>query len=455
LPEQEADLSFRSIRGLLLAVCASLLALLLTSGIMAVRFLGQMYAREAAVWHALTERTQMLVGLWASVQSYRQAVESFVAKAPADRDQVARRHLDQLGLEVDMELQRYPSQEDSTETALVRSIEDAFHRQRDFYIAIVTASPLKQFPVERNAIAARQQSDEEMILIWPARLSMWNGERLQNADRTLLAQFANVQNGLTRALVLAFGSGLLLASAGTAYILRLERQTRARYFELARSRHDLQELSAQLVDAQESERRTISRELHDEIGQSLGALLVEIGRLSAHSTSLEPAIRTQLEHMKSIAERSFQSVRNIALLLRPSMLDDLGLEAALEWLGREVSRNSQMEVTVESEDVPQDLPDAYKVCIYRLAQGALHNAARHSSARNATVRVKHSKQGIRLWVADDGRGFDPARTRGIGLLGMEERVKRLGGIFRIESQPGRGATITAELPPPFGSGASE
>ena len=199
---------------MLLAVCASLLALLLTSGIMAVRFLGQMYAREAAVWHALTERTQMLVGLWASVQSYRQAVESFVAKAPADRDQVARRHLDQLGLEVDMELQRYPSQEDSTETALVRSIEDAFHRQRDFYIAIVTASQLKQFPVERNAIAARQPSDEEMILIWPARLSMWNGERLQNADRTLLAQFANVQNGLTRALVLAFGSGLLLASAG-------------------------------------------------------------------------------------------------------------------------------------------------------------------------------------------------------------------------------------------------
>ena len=118
-----------------------------------------------------------------------------------------------------MELQRYPSQEDSTETALVRSIEDAFHRQHDFYIAIVTASQLKQFPVERNAIAARQQSDEEMILIWPAKLSMWNGERLQNADRTLLAQFANVQNGLTRALVLAFGSGLLLASAGTAYIL--------------------------------------------------------------------------------------------------------------------------------------------------------------------------------------------------------------------------------------------
>jgi len=419
---------------------------------MAVRFLGQMYAQEAAVRHALTERTQMLVGLWASVQGYRQAVESFVAQAAADRDEVGRRHLDQLGLEVDMELHRYPSQEDSAESALVRSIEDAFHRQRDFYVAIVTASPAKQMPVAHNAITPPQQSDEELVVTWPTRLSAWNGERVQNADRTLLAQFANVQKGLTRALVIAFLSGLLLALAGTAYILRLERQTQARYLELARSRHDLQELSAQLVDAQESERRNISRELHDEIGQSLGALLVGIGRLLAHSTRLDPPIRTQLEQMKSIAERSFQSVRNIALLLRPSMLDDLGLEAALEWLGREVSRNSEMEVNVETQGVPEDLPDTSKVCIYRVTQAALHNAVRHSGARNATVRVQQTKQGIRMQVADDGRGFDPGRTRGLGLVGMEERVKRLGGTFRLESQPAQGTTITAELPCPSGSG---
>jgi len=440
------------VRGLLLAICATLLTLLLTSGIIAVRYLGQMYAQEAAVRHALTERTQMLLGLWVCVQGYRQAVERFVAKSPADRDQVARRHLDQLGLEFDMELQRYPRQEDSTETVLVRTVQDAFRRQRDFYISIGSTGPARRTPLTQDAITARHHSDEELIVSWPARLSAWNGERLQNADRTLLAQFGHVQGALTRALVIAFGSGLLLASVGTAYILRLERQTRARYVELARSRHDLHELSAQLVDAQESERRTISRELHDEIGQSLGALLVDIGRLSAHSTSLDPAIRTQLEQMRSTAQRSFQAVRNIALLLRPSMLDDLGLEAALEWLGREVSRNSEMEVSVESNDISEDLPDACKICIYRVIQAALHNAVRHSGARNATVKVQQTKQGIRMQVADDGRGFDPSRTRGMGLLGMEERVKRLGGTFRLESQPGQGTTIIAELPCFSGSG---
>jgi signal transduction histidine kinase len=437
---------------LFLAVCASLLTLLLASGIMAIRYLGQMYVQEASVRHALTERPQVLIGLWVSVQGYRQAVESFVTRSPADRDPVARRHLDQLGLEVDRELQRYPTQEDSTETALVRSIVNVFHRYRDFYIAIATASPAKRIPVAHNAITARQPPDEELVLNWAARLSAWNGERLQNADRKLVAQFASVQRGLTHALVVAFGSGLLLASMGTAYILRLERQTRVRYVELARSRHDLQELSAQLVDAQESERRTISRELHDEIGQSLGALLVEIGRLSTHS-SLNPAMKIQLENMRSIAERSFQAVRNIALLLRPSMLDDLGLSAALEWLGREVSRNSEMEVSVEPGDVPEDLPDTCKVCIYRVTQAALHNAVRHSGARNASVRVQQTKEGIKLEVADDGCGFDPGRTRGLGLLGMEERVKRLGGTFRLESQPGRGTTISAELPCLAGSGS--
>ena len=139
-------------------------------------------------------------------------------------------------------------------------------------------------------------------------------------------------------------------------------------------------------------------------------------------------------------------MRNIALLLRPSMLDDLGLIAALEWQGREVSRRSETEVEIQSLDVSETIPDEYKICIYRLVQEALNNAARHSAAKNAKVTVEQKTNKILVTVSDDGRGFDPQRVRGLGLLGMEERVKRLGGKLTIDSKPGFGTTLRAEFP---------
>ena len=207
-------------------------------------------------------------------------------------------------------------------------------------------------------------------------------------------------------------------------------------------------MSAQLVDAQETERRSISRELHDEVGQSLGALLVEVGRLAASVPSDNVKIKEHIDKIKSVAETTVQTVRNIALLLRPSMLDDLGLIAALEWQGREVSRRSEMEVEVQSAEVSEKIPDEYKICIYRIVQEALNNAARHSSARNARVTVEQTADKILVSVFDDGRGFDPQRVRGLGILGMEERVRRLGGLFTIDSKPGSGTTLKAEFPLP-------
>ena len=193
-------------RGLVLAVCASLLILLLMAGILAIHSLSRMHDQETAVRRALTERTQMLVGLWASVEDYRQAVDQLV-KAPAARGQLAGTSLDQLTRQIDSKLQQYPSQGDSEETALVHIIEDVYHQQREFYIGIVTASPAKPVTAENKGGASREASNEEPFRNWPARLSAWNGERLQNADRTLLGQFADVQRGLTYAIGIAFGSG--------------------------------------------------------------------------------------------------------------------------------------------------------------------------------------------------------------------------------------------------------
>jgi signal transduction histidine kinase len=442
------------LRWLFLWVSVLLLVLLLVSGVLVVRFLSQMRAQELAATRALAERTRALSGLWLSIQSYDQAVQQFVAQTAADRKAEARRRLDQLTLEIDAGFDRYPSVRDSEEDALLNGMRGVFSQQRTLYITILGATPAeRRRQAESSMLAERLVPVQKQILDWSGKLQVWNGERLQQADRALVTEFANLQGSLSRVLAIGFGSGLLLVLGSMAYIVRLDRQTRARYVELARSRQALEQLSARLVDAQETERRAISRELHDEVGQSLGALLVDIGRLSTTLSGGHPEVKAQLDNLKSVAERTFQTVRNIALLLRPSMLDDLGLAAALEWQGREVSRRSEMEVSVESESVPEDLPDEYKIYIYRLVQEALNNAVRHSGARNAKVVVERLAKSIVLRVTDDGRGFDPGRSRGMGILGMEERVKHLGGTLRVESQPGKGATVTAELPIPAGGNA--
>ena len=140
-------------------------------------------------------------------------------------------------------------------------------------------------------------------------------------------------------------------------------------------------------------------------------------------------------------------MRDLALLLRPSMLDDFGLVPALNWHAREMTKRTGLNVVVSADDAADDLPDDHKTCIYRLVQEAVNNAARHASARTVEVVVKREgASGHFSRCTTTAAGFDPRFVRGLGLLGMEERVRRLGGRMQIDSQPGRGTLITAELP---------
>jgi signal transduction histidine kinase len=430
------------LRWLFLSVCGFLLALLAASGVIAIQFLGDIHAQELRVTHTLAERAQLLSDLLLSVQTYNQAVQQALTQAKFDQEETARRRIDALAFEIDSDLKQYPVARDSLEAALVDEIQDVFSQQRTLYISVLTTRPA-QPTVDEYMIRIQSQ-----MVDYSSKLKEWNGGRLQLADQELASEFGSVEAGLKKALTVGFVSGSLLVMAGMVYIVRLERQTYKRYLQLAQSQREMQQLSARLVDVQEDERRTISRELHDEVGQALGALLVDVGRLSTELSDNRPEVRTQLDNIKSIAERTFDEVRNIALLLRPSMLDDLGLVAALEWQGREVSRRSDIEVEVQSDTVSDNLPDEYRICIYRLVQEALSNAVRHSGAKNAKVTVQQSAKSIRVQVTDDGRGFNPRYTRGLGILGMEERVKRLGGTLNVDCGVDHGVTLTAELPLP-------
>ena len=275
------------------------------------------------------------------------------------------------------------------------------------------------------------------------RIASLNEDALKRGDAQLGALFGKLQLGLVAMIVVTLLGGASLAALTIFHILRLESEVQQRLKENVQARAGLQELSAKLVRAQEDERRALSRELHDEVGQSFSAVLMEAENL----LDMEPAaeVRPHLEALRNLAEKGMNEIRNMALLLRPSMLDDFGLVPALNWQARETAKRTGMRVQVDSE-VEDELPEEHKTCIYRIVQEALHNCARHARATAVNVSVRGEGGKILLNVQDDGSGFDPQRVRGLGLLGMEERVRHLGGQFEIDSRPGRGTLLHIALP---------
>jgi len=240
--------------------------------------------------------------------------------------------------------------------------------------------------------------------------------------------------------------GIVLALTTILYTLHLETISERRYEQSVRIRNELKELSAQLVDAQESERRAISRELHDEVGQSLGSLLMEIDNIAATRPAAEPPSPQALQKVRDVAQGTLNVVRDMSLLLRPSMLDDLGLIPALEWQAREAFRRTGLSVSLVENNVSESLSDEYKTCIYRIVQEALNNASKHARATKVDVLVRQERDRIILTIQDNGAGFDSQRVRGLGLMGISERVDRLHGNLRIESRRGQGTSLRVELP---------
>lgn len=276
------------------------------------------------------------------------------------------------------------------------------------------------------------------------RIALVNERGLARSEDRLAQSSGSLRRTLVATFGITLGGGVLLALLTVGYTMRLERELERRFEENARARSDLQELSARLVRAQENERRSLARELHDEVGQSLSAILMETENAECAGDPGE--IRDHLAAVKELAAKTVNEVRDLALLLRPSMLDDFGLVPALNWHAREMTKRTGLNVVVAADDEADDLPDDHKTCIYRLVQEAVNNSAHHANARNVEVTVKREEARVLFSVRDDGAGFDTRFVRGLGLLGMEERVRRLGGHLRLESQLGRGTLITADLP---------
>jgi len=290
------------------------------------------------------------------------------------------------------------------------------------------------YPFLRDEVFPRRSS----MLGIASQIGRLNEAQLDAGKAVVQQTFGQLRRRLLIAIGLTIGLGFLLAWFSIHNILKLEATAAGHYRQIS-------QLSARLLEAQEEERRAISRELHDEVGQALTGVLLEMANLSKQIRGSEQAAQ-QAEEIKRLLEGSIRVVRNMALLLRPSMLDDLGLLPALEWQARESSKHSQLAVHVSAENVPDDLPEGHRTCVYRVVQEALHNIAQHAEAREVKIAVKQEADRILLSIQDDGKGFDAKRPTGMGLIGMKERIGTLGGSLTIESAAGKGTVLRVELP---------
>ncbi len=274
-----------------------------------------------------------------------------------------------------------------------------------------------------------------------------NREQQDRAEAQLQAEQGRLQGELLVSSLLSLVVVFALIAGMSYRIRRTERYAETQYMDVVQARTELQNFTARLEHAQEEERRKLSRELHDEFGQTMAAALVELSRIQDEMIH-DDGTRARLARIKLELESSMRSIRDIALVLRPSMLDDLGLAPALRWQGREVARRSGLAVRIEADDNSESLPDAYRTCIYRVVQEALHNIVKHASATSAFVVFKWTDDALVLTIEDNGKGFRPASEKGMGLLGIEERVSRLSGHVQVTSLPNKGTSIHVTLPAP-------
>jgi signal transduction histidine kinase len=296
----------------------------------------------------------------------------------------------------------------------------------------------------RRKVLPRRQA----VMDLAREVAKLNKENLER-ERQRIRQSQEVLHGfLLKMMGFALSLGTFVALLTTSRVATLERRHDEQTQRIEEAENNLRRLSRRLVQAQELERKALSRELHDEVGQMLTALGIELANLQSVRSSDQGLWRVQVDDAKRLNADAMRVIRDLAMGLRPSMLDDFGLAPALEWQGREFSRHTGVPALVTVDGPLDDLPEAHRTCIYRVVQEALTNCAKHARAKNITVSVHGRDASVEAVIADDGMGFNPRllRAGGLGLLGIQERVQELDGAVRIDSQPGRGTVLRVQIP---------
>jgi signal transduction histidine kinase len=325
----------------------------------------------------------------------------------------------------------------------------------------VLATDSSRWPIEARTLLRRQ--------IMPKREGVIRvTDEAQALNRSAFVQqqneIASIYTATQRRLWGSFGIAVLvslgIAMLAAIYVGRLEDRIHRQRMKEAETAHDLQRLSTKLITAQEEERRLIARELHDEVGQALTAIKVELA-VAQRTITAAGAPADALDDARSISENVLHMVRDLSHLLHPALLDDLGLAAAVDWYLKRFGRRHDLRVDLLQERMEERLQPETEATAFRIVQEALTNVVKHAHANSCRVYLQRLMNTLLVTVEDDGVGFDPApsdhseNAPGLGLIGIRERVARLGGTLRLESASGKGTRLTVELPTRIGDVAQD
>jgi len=426
----------------------ALLALMLVPAMTALRRSEAIYDEIAVSQARFQDSQRVLEALSENVFTMSITIRDFLLDSSADAGRAYRARLDaardQLQADIEHLSQVLPPDGHPALQTLAQRVAD--------YVAVV--QPVfdwsAQQRIERSSFFLReeQRPRRETILAVAQQLSSLSASIYAQQQRQTHDSEERFRRELTQSAFFALLTGIVVSTGGMFRMRWLERRAADERARAEETTQEIRQLSAQLRRAQEEERRSISRELHDDVGQTLTSLRMELGTLQHLRATGERDYATRLEEMKGMAEHSLHVIRDIAAGLRPSVLDDLGLPAAVQKQAREFSKRTNIPVTLSVDGPFEQLRDPQRTYIYRIVQEALTNCAKHAHAAAISVALLDRGDAIELTVTDDGVGFQPERVphAGLGLIGMAERARELGGTASVRSAPGQGTSIHISIP---------
>jgi signal transduction histidine kinase len=447
----QAPAGVSSIRGALLAGFAVLLAVWAFAGYELIRSLGDVERRVTAEHDAFAHAADAVSSIRRNVLEGSINVRDALIDADVAARETYRDELRRLREEADRRVAEYVPQAQSAaerdEWAKLQAKLTQFWPSLEFVFAedLPTNTTRAATMLRRNVRPIRK---DVLTLLDNLKTLQQAALRQHNADVAQLYRDAQER------FVWIVGGTLLLGLAAawfaTWHVAGLEREINRQRLAETHNRLDLERLSARLVEAQEQERRSLARELHDEVGQALTAIKMAVG-VALRTPGTHPRAHAALEEARGVAETTLQGVRDLSQLLHPSMLDDFGLPETLAAYLRNFSKRTGIRAHFSHDEGDDRMPPDVEVCLYRIVQEALTNVARHSGALSCAVALRRINDQVQLVVEDSGRGMADASggadaRRGLGLMGMRERAQSLAGRFTIENRPEGGTRITVTLP---------